>query len=345
MKTTPSHKSSQWVALTMIAAATVSFATPEMAPTSPGEISDFIAMDISSDARMEGTKVNIGFRDGIVVLTGHVATLDQAERAAERAMAATKVKAVVNQLQIGATNPSDASVKTAILAALGKNKALDATKVTVQVVAGKATLGGSVGTWDEQEIAREAVSRVPGVLTIENRTEVSFDSIRTDDQIAEQLRQMIANDPLCDGLSLSVSVKEGLVRLKGELGSKGEYDRLVRRSSVTGVFEVNADRLNINSDLQMEAVEDKHFTPEEMMAALGAAMKVDERIEPGLIDVRLAEGVVTLSGQVPDEGMKVAAESTARGVPGVMAVNNELRIGDVRRPLVSANAPVVTPEN
>src|SRR5690606_35529656 len=114
---------------------------------------------------------------------------------------------------------------------------------------GVVVLGGEVGTWDEQEIAREAVSRIPGVAGIENRTEVVFQSPRSDGQIEKQLAGLIANDPLYDGLHLSVSVKEGVVRLKGEVGTKGEYYRLVRRSSVTRVFEVNADRLMVNRDL------------------------------------------------------------------------------------------------
>lgn len=329
----------------MLATTAFAFSTPEMAPQFSGEISEFIAMDISSDTRMEGTKISVHVNDdGIVILTGRVSTLDQAERAAERAMAAIKVKAVVNQLEITSKESSDsATIKKAVLTALKKNEALDAERLKVTVEEGKVLLEGAVGTWDEQEIARETASGVPGVKSIENRTEVTFDSVRSDDQIAEQLRQLIANDPLCDGLSLSVSVKEGVVRLNGELGSKGEYDRLVRRSSVTGVFEVNADRLSINSDLKMEAVEDKHFSPEEMIAALDGAMKADDRITPGLINHQLSEGVITLSGEVPAEEMKVAAESTARGIPGVMAVNNQIRVDDVQRPLVSANAPIVTP--
>src|SRR5690606_29193811 len=106
-----------------------------------------------------------------------------------------------------------------------------------------------------------------------------------------QLQQLIANDPLYDGLALSVSVKEGVVRLKGEVGSKAEYDRLVRRTSVTGVFEVNADRLSLNSDLKMEAMDDKNFTHEQMMAALTDALKMDTRVDSQSIEFEIAEGV------------------------------------------------------
>ncbi len=329
--------------MALVASSAFTFATPEMAPESTGEISEFIAMDVASDSRMEGTNVSVKIDNGIAILTGHVKTIDQSERAAERAMAAVKVRAVVNELKIGSSAIADSALTASVRAALDKNKALDAKRVTVTVDQGKTVLGGEVGTWDEQEIAREIVSRVPGVTIIENNTQVVFDNVRNDQQIAEQLRQLIDNDPLYDGLSLSASVKEGVVKLKGEVGSKGEYDRLVRRTSVTGVFEVNADRLSVNSDLKMEAVEDKHFTPEQMMAALGDALKMDVRLDARSIDFQLAEGVVTLSGQVVQSEAKAAAESTARGVPGVIAVNNRIHVGEGGRPAIAANAPLVTP--
>jgi osmotically-inducible protein OsmY len=325
MNTNTANQKARWMTIALISSTAFAYATPEMVPSAPGEISDYIQMEISSDTRMDGTEVSAELRDGIALLSGKVETLDQAERAAERAMSVVKVRAVVNRIEIENDGVSDASLNSAVRTALDKNKALDASRITVDVKNGKAVLDGAVGTWDEQEIARETVSKVPGVTVIENRTEVTFDGIRSDEQIAEQLVQLIANDPLCDGLAISVSVKEGVVKLKGELGSSGEYDRLVRRSSVTGVFE------------------DKNFTPEQMMVALNDAIKADRRIDPALISGQISEGVVTLSGQVPDEGMKNAAESTARGVPGVIAVNNQIGVGETQRPLVSANAPVVTP--
>lgn len=318
----------------------MAFGTPEIGPTGNDDTAAFIKMDVESDSRMNNTQVSVKLENGIIRLTGEVATIDQAERAAERALATVNVRAVVNELKITPAEVPDGKVSEAVNAALRKNKAIDASRVKVAAATGRVTLSGEVGTWDEQEIAREIASTVPGVTAIDNKTEVVFDSVRTDDQIRAQLQQLIANDPLYDGLALSVSVKEGIVKLKGDVGSKSEYDRLVRRTSVTGVFEVNADGLNLNSDLQMEAMGDKHFSQEQMLAALGDALKVDSRLDAASVKYEIAEGVVTLNGQVGSPLAKSAAESTARGVPGVIAVNNQLRIHEEPRAL--ANMPVVT---
>lgn len=344
MKTTimNPYEGGRTAVLAFLATSAFAVATPEMAPSGNQEISEFIAMDVASDSRMEGSDVSVKINGGIAILTGRVKTLDQSERAVERAMAASGVRAVVNRIKIASSVVSDSALKSSALAALKKSRAVDAANLRVSALEGVVTLDGEVSTWDEQEIVREVVSGVPGVTGIENRTEVVFSSPRTDRQIEAQLAGLIANDPLYDGLHLSVSVKEGMVRLKGEVGTKGEYDRLVRRSSVTGVFEVNADQLKVNGDLAMEAVEDKHFTPEQMTGALADAVKADDRIDARMVSFSLAEGVVTIEGTVIRKEEKFAAESTARGVPGVMAVNNKLRISEAR-PEVAANAPLVTP--
>lgn len=345
MKTTISNPffGRMMTAMTFFAASSFALATPEMAPSGDKEISEFVAMDVASDSRMEGTEVSVKIKDGIAILTGKVKTLDQAERAAERALATDGVRGVANLLEIAAGSHSDSMLHEAAVKALAASKALDAGRIKVSAESGTVMLSGEVSTWDEQEIAREVVSKVPGVREIENRTEVVFGSVRTDEQIRAQLEGLIANDPLYDGLSLSVAVKEGVVKLKGEVGSRGEYDRLVRRSSVTGVFEVSADGLKVNPDLAMEAVGDKNPTPEQMMAALEDVLKADGRVDTRAISFGLSEGVVTIKGSAPDKEERIAAESAARGIPGVLAVDNRVRVSASERPLVSANAPTVTP--
>lgn len=319
-------------------------ATQETVSKSSEEICEFVASEILNDSRMTGAQVSLVIQNGIAKLTGRVETLDQAERAADRVLATAQVRAVINEMLIDPKQAPTGDLTSAVRAALDQNKALDAKRIKISSKGDKVTLTGEVGTWDEQELARESVTTILGVRKIENHTEVVFDSVRTDLQIGEQIRQTIANDPLYSGLALTASVKDGMVKLQGKIGSKGEYDRLVRCAFVTGVFEVNADHLTIDSDLKMEGVEDKHFTQDEMVSALDDAISQDVRIDQSLVHWKITEGVIVLSGKVPTEEMKAAVESTARGIPNVLAVRNEIRV-DQRssRALVSANAPLVSP--
>lgn len=302
-------------------------ATPEAVPSTPTEIEGAIKMDIEADQEMRGCEVTISMRNGIAVLEGKVSTLNQSERALARALAMMNVRAVLNMIEI---TPSDSSMKAGAENALKNQRLMDASQIKVSENQGRVLLTGTVGTWDEQELARELISRVPAVGGIDNQLQVSYEGIRTDEQILAQLQHMIADDPLYAGLHLGVRVSEGVVTLQGEVGSKAEMDRLIRRSYVTGVFEVKMEKLTINSDLAMEILTDKHYTPEQTLLTLLEVLAMDPRVESANIKPSLREGVLILAGTVRDLREKEAAEMDARGIPGVGAISNELVVRAAR---------------
>lgn len=333
MKATPSILAS----VALFSSTLFAYSTPEMVSTEPSNLSALIKMSLESDSGLADSKIEVRLENGIAVLTGTARTIDQSERAVDRAMAAIGVRGVVNQVRLVGDGGFGEALRSSVRKALDTNPAIDAKRITIHADGGRLVISGEVGTWDEQEIARETASQVAGVKEIENRTEVVFDSVRTDRQIEEQLGQMILNDPLYEGLSLSVSVKEGVVRLKGKVGSVGEYDRLVRRALVTGVFEVNADHLDVDSDLKSDVMGDKNFTPEETLATLGDAIEMDTRLDGSNIQFSIQDGVVILSGEVRNPQERAAAESTARGIPGILAIDNQLRIRPTGPQIVSAS--------
>jgi hyperosmotically inducible protein len=50
------------------------------------------------------------------------------------------------------------------------------------------------------------------------------------------------------------------------------------------------------------------------------------------VDVNVTNGVVTISGEVPNEQVKRDAEAEARSVDGVRQVNNNLQVSNPPRP-------------
>jgi osmotically-inducible protein OsmY len=61
------------------------------------------------------------------------------------------------------------------------------------------------------------------------------------------------------------------------------------------------------------------------------------------VDVNTTNGIVTLAGQVESEEVKREAEQAARGVPGVVGVNNNLQVAP---PIVGQQGkePVLEPK-
>lgn len=333
MKTILIHTSRRFAIAFALTAAGVCgqlLASLEAAPSTPEDTADFISMDIKADAAMKGSNLRISLQNGIAVIEGTALTLDQTERATAHALATVNIRAVVND--VGIAQPSDPalSLRQSAEAALKNQDLVDASHIKINETNGRIVLTGTVGTWDEQELARELVSRVPAVRAIDNRLKVTYEGIRTDDQIAAQVKYMIHDDPLYAGLDVGVIAKDGVVSLSGTVGNKAEADRLVRRSYVTGVIEVNAANVEVDSDLTMQGLTDKHVTPEQTLAALKDAYTIDPRVDETRIQATLKEGVLTLSGVVKDANEKDAAESTARGVPGVLTISNQLEIRNYR---------------
>lgn len=324
MKTPILFRATRW--MTLAAAIGLASATPEFGPQGDSETADFIAMDVKADKRMVGCKVEVTVENGIATLNGTALSLEQAERAAARAMATNEVRAVVNRLRIIDPIAKDAVLAERVQQRLAKNESIDASRIRVLVDGRKATLTGQVGSWDEQELAREIATEIPGLREINNRLEVTFDTVRTDAAIKAQILHMVHDDPLCDGITVDVKVKDGVVSLGGEVGSSTEKDQLVHRSHVTGVTDVWADDIMINRDLAMEGMRGKVAKPAETLRSLQDAFASDPRLKGADIEASAAGNQVTLTGIVPSDEARAAAESTARGIPGVMIVANEIRI-------------------
>lgn len=324
MKTPILLRATRW----MIVAASLGLAnaTPEFGPQGDSETADFIGMDVKSDQRLIGCKVEVTVQNGIATLNGTALSLEQAERAAARAMATNEVRAVVNHLRIIDPIAKDGVLAERVQQRLVKSESIDASRIRVLVDGRKATLTGQVGSWDEQELAREIATEIPGLKEINNRLEVTFDTVRTDAAIKAQIQHIVSDDPLCDGITIDVRVKDGVVSLGGEVGSTSEKDQLVHRSHVTGVTEVWADDIMINSDLAMEGMRGKVTKPAETLRALQDAFAADPRLEGTDIQASATGSQVTLTGTAPSDEARAAAESTARGLPGVMIIANEIRI-------------------
>lgn len=213
-------------------------ADPEAMPADDDGIAATIRESLSSDGRLKADPLQVLVEEGVATIRGKVGTLARAERAAAHVQAVEGVHAIVNRLEIATPRVARGGLAEAIRRHLAASPALDASRVRIVVRGRTAVLSGEVGSWDEQELARELATEIPGVLRVDNRLEVSFDTVRTDKAIRAQIAYQIAEDPAHDGLAITVEVRDGIVRLSGKVGSSEEKERLIQRAYVTGVTEV-----------------------------------------------------------------------------------------------------------
>jgi osmotically-inducible protein OsmY len=310
-------------------------ATPEFVPENDEGLADFISMTFSADERLAADGIRVSMNQRIATLTGRVATLNQAERAVERTKSVETVRGVISEIKIASARASDAQRAAEIARRLAAAPGISASAITVAVRDQHAILDGQVGTWDEQEIAREIASEVPGIAVIDNRLTATGKASRGDRAIRWQIQRDIADDPLHDGLNIAVSVTGGQVRLAGEVGTAGEKELLIRRARVTGVSDVNGDGLAVTRSLSMEGMTGKTPTTNATRQALHAVFTHDKRLKGTGLTLDLDGRTLTLGGTTASAEVKTVAESDARGVPGVEIVINRIVVADDRR--VAAN--------
>jgi osmotically-inducible protein OsmY len=130
-----------------------------------------IAADVVRALEMRSTvpsSVQAAVHNGHVTLTGRVDLLFQ-KRDAENALGHIRgVRNVRNHITV-APRAIERDVRHRLVAALHRNANLDARHITVTVLADKAVLTGSVGTWLQRECAEQAAADAPGITQVENR--------------------------------------------------------------------------------------------------------------------------------------------------------------------------------
>jgi len=223
-------------------------------------------------------------------------------------------------MQEGSAEVSPAiDLQESVLEELRFDPRVDASKIGVTTTAdGIVTLTGSVGTFTEKLAAEEAAKRVQGVRAVVNDIEVFIKKSgrRSDTEIAESaLTALRARSMPLE--SVKVTVANGWVTLEGEVNyhfEKQEAEQVI--SALAGVKGVT-NKIQVRPQpMKAEAVK------KEIEEALIRSAQLDARG----ITVRVEDNKVILEGAVRSWAEREEAERAAWAVPGILEVDNSLRI-------------------
>ncbi len=199
--------------------------------------------------------------------------------------------------------------------ALRSVPALIEARLDVSVTGGVATVEGTVHTLRKKWDALEAIARIRGITAIEDRVRIESKGY-SDDRIESLLERRLSDVPALESAGVSAEVDDGVVTLTGTVGDARirfrARDAAAATDGVVGVID------------RIASPEEEDETVERGVASVVGPRAVTAI--PGLVEVAVVEGVVTLSGRVPTLFARIQAERLALGVNGVRAVQNLLEV-------------------
>jgi len=193
--------------------------------------------------------------------------------------------------------------------------AVEFNEIDVTTLDGVVTLNGTVDTLLNKKRAANIARTVKGVRSVVNNLKVSYPKTRTNSQTQSDVETALLTDPATDSYEVSTSVSgTGRVTLTGTVDSWQE--RELTEKVVMGVRGVTGINNNITVEYPTER-SDIEIKPE-----IKSALKWNQLVDHGLIDVKVNDGKVTLSGVVGSASEKREAEIDA-WVYGVKSVNTD----------------------
>jgi osmotically-inducible protein OsmY len=284
------------------------------------------------DARIEASEITVNTEERIVTLSGKVKNLTAKRYADLEAKKIDGVLSVINKIVVMPSHHWDSEIANDVRRRILNSAVIESQGIRVTCVDGKVTLSGKVATWNEVQEARLLASEVRGVKDVTNGLWAEHKGKRNDQEIKDDAVAAIDRDVYLSGLPITVSVKDGVITLKGSVGSAYERDRA--SSDLLWISHVKSVENNLKVEWwENKGVRKKTPTPsaDALKKAVQASLDRDTRVDELDISIKASYGHVTLDGSVPNRYQKRVAGQDARDVVGVGWVTNNLFVLADRR--------------
>jgi hyperosmotically inducible protein len=199
---------------------------------------------------------------------------------------------------------------------------------------GAVTLSGSVFNETHKPMAQDVAEALPGVKSVDNRIEIKGDrpAENSDTWLSMKVKTALVFHRNVNAHKTEVSVKDGIVTLKGEAASQAQKDLTTEfAKDVEGVKSVKnemtvATTVTKPDQTIGEKIDDASITAEVKMTLLLHRSTGVLRTK-----VETNDGVVTLGGQARNAAEKDLATKLVEDVHGVKSVVNNMTIEEAKK--------------
>jgi osmotically-inducible protein OsmY len=212
--------------------------------------------------------------------------------------------------------PVDPTINRHVQEAIDRHHRLRDANITIATLDGVVTLSGTVSNYLDKHALERIAARIIGVRSVVNR--IVVDSLPVDDrQLQASIRQRLSHISSAAGRNVDVTVHDGVVTLSGSVASYAgsrQAERIARE--VRGVRKLNN---------QLRVFDSAPAVPDDQLRdAIASTLANDGYLAGYQLEISVAEGVVTLSGDLPSLFLKQRAVNQARSVAGVSDVDDQM---------------------
>ncbi len=321
-----------------------------------------IRSDYFQSDQVKARDIDVSSQGGVVTLSGAVPSDDVRQTAVSLAEKVDGVDRVNNQLRVGDQTQTDAAsegtrdagwVTTKILAQYYVNPQLKPWNIDVSTSRdGIVTLDGRIDNDADRAEAVRIARATEGVQDVRDKLRAgdvaatsgdanargssdSASNALSDGWITTKIQSRFFLDPDVKGRNINIDTKDGVVVLKGTVGSYS-----ARRQAV-GIARNSDGVREVRDELRVEAGRDDAARTSTAAATASGAIDdtwittkirskyfMDGDVQASRIEVATRNGVVTLTGTVGSKAAKDAAAQLARDTEGVRRVRDQLTLNE-----------------
>jgi osmotically-inducible protein OsmY len=141
----------------------------------------------------------------------------------------------------------------------------------------------------------------------------------SNDELTRHVTDELFWDPKVDNAAIAVSADDGMVTLRGTVGSLRQ--KREAKNDAQRVWGVKS----VNNDLQVRLLNDDRREDADLSGAVLQALMLDSLV-PATVGADADDGMVTLKGKANWQFQRDEAETVATNVAGVVSVDNAIEL-------------------
>ncbi|MGY5854776.1 MAG: BON domain-containing protein [Candidatus Thorarchaeota archaeon] len=216
---------------------------------------------------------------------------------------------------------ADEMIKKTIIDQLFEYDGIDISNVEIDVTNRRVTLTGSVPNYTASEAALFVAWNTQGVIQVDNQLDIRYPTtaeVPPDPEIEERVKQTIGWSDGLANQTIQVSVEAGIVNLEGTVDVF--WKRLKAEELASHIFGV------VKVSNKLAVVPGRKIVDEVIAKNIISALDRSRIVEIDTVSVKVKDGVVTLTGTVPDLRVYRSILDFAERTTGVTDVRSELKV-------------------